>query len=175
MTLKMDWFCGKVAVGSGKEAANRNLLKSENIGAILNIRDDIGNSMKKEANEREAEYCASEKIGYHYLPLPDFTTATDDQFARGIAFIEANVRLNRRVLVHCDAGLGRSPSFVAVYLVFNGECADADSAIARLHNERGCFDGDDSIHIPRMKEFEKRLPEKRVEIENMIESFIRNS
>jgi protein-tyrosine phosphatase len=174
--LKMDWLLNNVAVGSWKDAANRELLESEAIGAILNVRGDERETWAREANKKEAEYCAFAELKYLHLQLPDVTVATDDQFARGIAFIAANVRLNRRkVLVHCGEGMGRSPSFVAVYLLFSGECKEANGAINFIQKKRrGCFEGIDNIHIHRIIEFEKRLPAMRVQIDTMIESFSRN-
>ena len=170
----MDWILENVAVGSW-HAVNQSGLKSKRVGAILNVRSDENEVWIKEANEQEEEYCSSHGIGYCHVPLEDFTAATDDEFASGIAFIERNVRLGRKVLVHCGAGKGRSPSFVAVYLLFKRLAPDTATAIALIREKRPeCFEGDDKIHISRIREFEKMLPEKLAQIEYMIESFTSN-
>jgi len=169
----MDWILNNVAVGSWEDAADIELLRRRKIGAILNVRGDEDDSMKRKANDRETEYCALEKLSYLHLPLPDFTTANDDQLAQGIAFIEANVRLTRKVLVHCGAGWGRSPSFAAVYLLFCGESTDTDSAVARIQKKRKrCFTDGDDIHIDRIREFEKRLPDMKTQIDRLMKTFV---
>jgi protein-tyrosine phosphatase len=170
----MNWILKNVAVGSYPDDIAPEFLKRKDVSAILNIRDKIW----KDENQREAEYFHSEEIVYYHIPVKDFTIASDDEFARGIAFIGANIKLNKkhtRVLVHCDGGLGRSPSFAAVYLLYSGKCPNAEIAIAQIQNKReGCFTGGDAIHLPRIREFEKRLPEMRAQIESMMESFLSN-
>jgi protein-tyrosine phosphatase len=116
----MDWILDNVAVGSWRDAANKTLLSAGKINAILNVRSDDGDPAKKEANETEEQYCIANSIAYCFLPVNDFSPAEIDQLIHGVAFIEKNVKLERRVLVHCGAGLGRSPSFVAAYLIFKG-------------------------------------------------------
>lgn len=154
-----------VAVGSWEDAANQSLLQSENVGAILNVRSDESDISKKEANEREEKYCSSHNIGFCHIPVKDFTKATIDQFVSGVAFIARNVESGRKVLVHCGAGWGRSPSFVAAYLLFTKECNDTQSAVELIQQKRPrCFEGDDAIHIARIREFEKKLPELRPQI-----------
>lgn len=167
----MDWILKKVAVGSWQDASNHSLLESENVGAILNARSDENEAGKKEANRREKEYCSAHNIEYCYIPLKDFTTATDDQFVSGTAFIARSVKLGKKVLVHCGAGSGRSPSFVATYLLFRKECKDTASAIELIRGERRyCFEGDDAVHIARIREFEKKLPELRSQILERVRS-----
>jgi len=162
----MDWIVGNVAVGSWEDAspANQSLLKSERVDAILNVRSDENKVSIKEANDREEEYCSSNNIRYCHIPLNDCTVATDDQLATGVAFIDLNAKSERKVLVHCGAGMGRSPSFVAAYLLFSKECKDAKSAIELIQKRRpGCFEDCDDIHTPRIIEFERKLPAKRAQ------------
>lgn len=163
----MDWILRNVAVGSWEDAspANQSLLKSEKVGAILNVRSDENDASIKKANEREWKYCSYHNIGYCHIRLKDCTVATDDQLATGVAFIDLNVKSGRNVLVHCGAGMGRAPSFVAAYLLFKKESKDAKSAIELIQKRRpGCFEDCDEIHIPRLIEFEKKLPAKRAQI-----------
>jgi protein-tyrosine phosphatase len=169
---KLDWILKNVALSSGQNAEDRELLKRQEIGAILNVRGDEIETWYKQPNNREAKYCKLNGLRYQHLQLPDFTTATDAQFIQGIAFIAANTKQDKKVLVHCAGGYGRSPSFVAVYLLYCGESANADSAVAYIKNiHKRCFDYPDNLHISRIDEFEKRLPEIRNQIENMIKGF----
>jgi protein-tyrosine phosphatase len=76
--------------------------------------------------------------------------------------------LGKRVLVHCEGGLGRSPSFVAAYLVFKGH--SAKEAVDLLKKKRGAFNGADSIHIPIIKRFQTGLADKMLQIAKLAES-----
>jgi len=77
--------------------------------------------------------------------------------------------MGKRVLVHCEGGLGRSPSFVAAYLVFKGH--SAEEAVDLIKNKRhGAFYGGDSIHIPTIKRFQAGLADKMLQIAKLAES-----
>jgi protein-tyrosine phosphatase len=165
----MNWILDNVAIGSWRDASNSSLLKNEGIKAILNVRADEDDPIKKENNEREKKYCIANGINYCHLPVPDSTVATDDQLIRGIVFIERNVRLGRRILVHCGEGLGRSPSFVAAYLIFKGNTSEKAVDLMKKKRCRS-FEGSDSIHIPRLKRFEAELTSKLPQIDKLMES-----
>lgn len=164
----MDWILDNVAIGSWRDAIDWSLLKKENIKAILNVRADENDPAIKETNEKEKNYCIANTIKYCYMPVQDFTVASDDQLIRGVAFIERNIGLGKRVLVHCGEGRGRSPSFVAAYLIFKG--CSAEKAVGLVKKKRsGCFEGRDGIHVPRIKKFQMELSSNLLKIKKLIE------
>jgi atypical dual specificity phosphatase len=69
-----------------------------------------------------------------HLPVPDSLAPTQDQLERGVAAIDAALRDGVRVAVHCAAGLGRSGTLIAAYLVSQG--ATPDEAIAQVRAAR---------------------------------------
>jgi atypical dual specificity phosphatase len=52
-----------------------------------------------------------------HLPVADFTPPTQEQLDAGVAAIDAALNDGERVGVHCAAGLGRTGTLVAAYLV----------------------------------------------------------
>jgi atypical dual specificity phosphatase len=69
-----------------------------------------------------------------HLPVPDFTPPTLAQLDHGIAAVEQAIADGQKVAVHCGAGLGRTGTLLACYLVKRG--LGPDEAIARVRAVR---------------------------------------
>lgn len=68
-------------------------------------------------------------------PVPDFTAPAPEQFERIIEFItRQSEKPGRQVLVHCGAGLGRSGTVAAAFLVREG--MEPGAAIERVRELR---------------------------------------
>jgi atypical dual specificity phosphatase len=55
-----------------------------------------------------------------HLPVPDFTAPTPSQLSAAVANVMAGVAPGDAVAIHCGAGLGRSGTVAACYLVALG-------------------------------------------------------
>ncbi|MCE9635746.1 MAG: dual specificity protein phosphatase family protein [Planctomycetes bacterium] len=59
-------------------------------------------------------------LSHLHLPVRDFTPPTQTQLAQAVEFIDDVVRKGGAVAVHCGAGLGRTGTVVASWLVRHG-------------------------------------------------------
>ncbi len=71
---------------------------------------------------------------YLHLPIEDFTAPALAQIREFVAFVDACLEEGRGVLVHCGAGVGRTGTMLACYLVSRG--ASASQALGQVRAAR---------------------------------------
>lgn len=70
----------------------------------------------------------------HHIPVVDMTSPTVEQLHAAVAFIRDVVAKGGTVVAHCTAGMGRTGTILAAYLV--GEGLPAGEALRRLRELR---------------------------------------
>jgi atypical dual specificity phosphatase len=86
-----------------------------------------------ERGHRE-DWLARRGMAEVHLPVPDFTAPTPEQLEAGVKVIADAVAAGKPVAVHCGAGLGRTGTLLACYLVHAG--LEADAAVAKVRAVR---------------------------------------
>jgi atypical dual specificity phosphatase len=79
----------------------------------------------------DADTLATHSIEQEHLPIQDYAPPTLEQMNEFVAFVEDEVATGRPVGVHCTAGLGRSGTMAAAYLVSTGTSAEDAITIIR--------------------------------------------
>lgn len=99
-------------------------LKAAGIGAVVSLTE----------TPLEAKELSAHDLESIHLPVPEFTPPAPGQIDRFIEFADGNLADGRAVMVHCGAGLGRTGTMLACYLVHRGWAAAA--AIRRVREAR---------------------------------------
>ena len=100
-----------------------NFLKSKNISVIVNL------------EEYYRDYPGFEIL---HLPVKDFSSPTNDDFQRFLDFVDTKVKENKKTLVHCHAGMGRTNLMIASYLLkYDG--IKPDLALLKVKEKRPVY------------------------------------
>jgi len=89
-----------------------------------------------------------ESAGFSFLclPVPDGGAPTLEQATEFVRFVTEQRARHRPVAVHCEAGLGRTGTLLATYLIDQGE--SAGGAIERVRAaEKVAVETPDQIHF----------------------------
>ncbi len=87
-------------IGKYRETRDLHLLKSHNIGAMLQL----------------AELVEQPEIITHYLPVDDGVPLPPDLLQEGIDFVKKHQTKGKTVFISCGAGISRSAAFVTAVL-----------------------------------------------------------
>jgi predicted protein tyrosine phosphatase len=108
----LDWITPELAIGGSFPAERAEHLARElGIGAVVDLR---------------AEDCDDEAVlarhGLRFLHLPtiDHHAVAPEMLDEGVAFCAGQLRAGRRVLIHCEHGIGRSALLALCVLVDRG-------------------------------------------------------
>lgn len=74
-------------------------------------------------------------VKYLHVPTEDFSAPDMEQIDEAVEFIRNRIESNEPVMVHCAAGIGRTGTILACYLI-KYEKIPAKNAIQKVRKER---------------------------------------
>jgi len=120
MTLNFSWIVeGRVGGMARPSSGDLAWLRQQCFTAILSL------------TERRPEL---ERFDVHHIPVVDMTSPTIQQLHAAVGFIRGVVAEGGAVVTHCTAGMGRTGTILAAYLVAEG--LPVEEALRRVREMR---------------------------------------
>jgi len=123
-----SWMIEQKLAGSARPESEAQLrwLRNKGIRAIV--------CLNKE-RPLDTEEVRSLGFEYAFIPVQDFTAPTLEDIVRFVSFADEMIGQNKPVVVCCGAGIGRTGTMLAAYLV--SQCCSAEEAVERVREKRG--------------------------------------
>jgi len=135
-------------IGNLRASKNRDFLDSHGVTHVLTVANDIAPEFPK-------------RFKYKIIDVDDSTEDDIGQhFDKCVRFID-KARKNGAVLVHCHAGISRSPTVVTAYLMWK-EHITFTAALEQLRSRDELFQPNDAFKA-QLREYELRLAEEQPE------------
>jgi Dual specificity phosphatase, catalytic domain len=124
---RFTWILDDLAVGGAVPQAAATGLARAGIGAVIDVTPD---------ERGAAEAFAAGGLDFLHLPTADLCAVRQDMLDRGVAFARRAARRRRKLLIHCEHGIGRAPLVALCILVDRGLSPLAALSVAKAARER---------------------------------------
>lgn len=127
---RFSWVLPDRLAGSGRPGRHRSIdsdlafLRQAGIEVIISLLESTLN----------LDQYLEQGFEVGHFPVEDFTAPSVEQISQACSAIEAALAEGKKVLVHCNAGIGRTGAILACFLVHQG--ASPEDAVARIRRER---------------------------------------
>lgn len=108
----LNWITSHLAVGHAPMSYDElESIKKQGVDAMVNLCGEF-------CDLHEIEEGAGFEV--FWLPVPDETAPRMDDMEKGLEWLDEQIYLGKKVLVHCRHGMGRTGTFVTAYLLRRG-------------------------------------------------------
>jgi hypothetical protein len=108
----LHWLTDHIAVGGCFPIDQADALaRAYGIGAVIDLRSE---------DRDDEQRLRAAGIDFLYLPTPDLEAAVLPMLDHGVDFVREQTEAGKRVLIHCQHGIGRAPLLALCVLVDQG-------------------------------------------------------
>lgn len=105
------WVTPELALCGRFDSSHASSLAEDGVGAVLDLRAE---------EQHDAALLAKAGLHYLHLPVPDHGAPSEDELSRAADWVLQELSDDRKAVVHCRLGLGRSVTVVIAVLLRMG-------------------------------------------------------
>jgi protein tyrosine phosphatase (PTP) superfamily phosphohydrolase (DUF442 family) len=150
-TLNLSWVTNHLAVGGRIRPEDIKALGLLGVTHVVDTRAEYSD---------DEQALAKENIELLYLPTRDTFPLTVEQLMQGAAWVDARIKQDGRVLIHCEHGVGRSVLLTCAVLVYGGMHARDALQLVKLKRWQAA---PNHRQVARLREFEAACATRRDE------------
>jgi protein tyrosine phosphatase (PTP) superfamily phosphohydrolase (DUF442 family) len=143
--LNMSWITDQLAVGGRIRPQDIPALARIGVNSVVDTRLEYCD---------DAEALGKEGIELLHVPAPDTRPLSIEQMLMGAKWVQERLDAGKRVVIHCEHGVGRSALLTCAVLVYGGMHAQA---ALNLVQQRRWQASPNHGQIVRLREFEDTL------------------
>ncbi len=147
--LNMSWITDQLAVGGRIRPQDIPALARIGVNSVVDTRSEYCD---------DAVALGKEGIELLHLPTPDTRPLSIEQMLMGAQWVQQRLDEGKRVLIHCEHGVGRSVLLACAVLVYGGMHAQA---ALNLVQQRRWQASPNHGQIVRLREFENVIVERQ--------------
>ena len=147
--LNISWVTEQLAVGGRVRPEDIRALGLVGVTDVIDTRAEYSD---------DEQALAKEGIDLLYLPTPDTYPLSVEQLIEGAEWADKRINEGRRVLIHCEHGVGRSVLLTCATLVYGG--MEGNEALSLVMQKRWQA-APNQRQVQRLSEFEAALAERR--------------
>ncbi len=123
-----SWVIKKKLAGCARPESETQLvwLRNKGVKAIVCL------NQERPLDEEEVRSLGFE---YAFIPVKDFTAPASEDIVKFVAITDCMLKQNKPVVVCCEAGIGRTGTMLAAYLVSQG--SSPEEALEHIQEKRG--------------------------------------
>lgn len=147
-----DWVDTDLAVGGSFSCdAAPALAREHGIGAVVDLRSETCD---------DPAALAAAGLRFLHLPTPDMEGVTQPMLEAGVAFAREARAAGRKLLIHCEHGIGRSATLALCVLVDRG--AAPIEALSRAKDARSLVSPSEAQYAAWVDWIRRHAPEARI-------------
>ena len=109
--MNLTWITPELAIGGALSEAEAARLAEAGVGAVVDLRSEAVD---------ERTLLEAQGVAFLHLPTDDHAVVTSARLDEGVAFVGQQRAAGRRILIHCEHGIGRSATLALAALVDGG-------------------------------------------------------